>query len=212
MINHKCIADEFNLCFECDRDMSLPILVGLCGAAGSGKDAVATVLRKRYNYRVDSFAAPIYAGVAAMFSVHPKGRLAERSMKEKPWPALLGRTPRYLLQELGTAYGRDLVDKDIWIKLAQKRCEAAPQPSVIADVRFTNEFHWIIDRGGVLIQVIRDQAEPVQDHISETELDRSRAGYTIVNNGTLDDLTAEVIRTMDAMGSRDLFSTQETKK
>lgn len=190
---HDCIKDETGHCFECDKDMrpAPPELIGLCGAAGAGKDSVAKMLQAAYGYRADSFAAPIYAALAAMFGVSVQA-LQDRELKEAPWPALLGHTPRHLLQTLGTEYGRDMIDRDIWLLLADQRRKATGRPTVISDVRFENEAAFIRKSGGLLIHVKRD-TDQVHQHISESALDRDLAEITLDNDGTLHELRAQIL-------------------
>ena len=71
-----------------------------------------------------------------------------------------------------------------------------PVPHVrwaITDVRFPNEAALIRAAGGVVWKVVRPNlALPVDEHPSETSVDLVEADAVLVNDGTLDALTARV--------------------
>lgn len=71
---------------------------------------------------------------------------------------------------------------------------------VITDVRFPNEADAIKERGGIVVRinrfhsVVRDHNIP--EHPSETALDNYSFDYVIDNDGSIDDLTEKVRRTL----------------
>lgn len=168
------------------------MLIGLCGAAGSGKDTVAKILRSRQGFVCVSFAAPIYRAVAAITGLSVE-ELQDRRTKEAtlPW---LDASPRTLLQTLGTEWGRDIVDRDIWIKLAMREA-AGLRRAVLADVRFANEAQAVKDDGGVVWRVTRPAVlldGPAADHASEAGLPDWLIDDVIDNDAGLDALEAAV--------------------
>jgi len=62
------------------------------------------------------------------------------------------------------------------------------QRVVITDVRFENEAMMIKLMGGQLWRVKRLGIGPVNDHVSESELEGYKVNQIFVNNGTLKDL------------------------
>ena len=78
------------------------MLVGLCGAAGAGKNTVADFLTDSdgCTFMQLAFADPLYECVSTITGL-PVARLKDRDVKEAvlPW---LGKSPRQLLQTLGT--------------------------------------------------------------------------------------------------------------
>lgn len=175
------------------------ILIGLCGAAGAGKDTVATRLRERHGFWVMAFADPLYAAVSAITGM-PVAALKDRDLKERPigW---LGKSPRELLQLLGTEFGRNLIREDIWIRRAMETVGAIGMSGeysgcVITDVRFDNEAEAIRGFGGIVFEVTRPGWECLKtvtaSHASERGISRQHILATIVNDGTIADLHAAV--------------------
>lgn len=141
------------------------------------------------------------------------------------WFASLGHhynqlSPRIMLQHLGTEWGRQVVNDDIWIdnlistaeEVLAGCCyereigitgEHAPPPSgvVVSDVRFGNELTRIKDVKGKIVRVTRESADRkskklgIAGHASEAE----QAAFTsdmfdavLANEGTLSELKAAV--------------------
>ena len=147
------------------------MLIGLCGAAGCGKDTLAYEMVIHDAYEQYRFADPI-KNMLRQFHIHDDvWEDHERKEKDIPW---LGRSPRYLAQTLGTEWGRNLVNPDIWLLLAKGRWHHINAEGkgrmVISDVRFENEAKWIRDAGGLVIKIHRGARHQPdnQDHISES--------------------------------------------
>lgn len=173
-------------------------IIGLHGLARSGKDTVAAILAEQTKHtEMLSFATPLKLMLTSLLG---SATYLHESEKEKTieW---LGRSPRYLLQTLGTEWGRDLVHPDIWIRLLERRVEFCRDASliVITDVRFENEAAWV-RKHGQLVHVMRDKRPPIggtDNHASEYGLPIEDADYIIANNGTLDKLR-EIVYTVQA--------------
>jgi hypothetical protein len=137
--------------------MSKELLVGLCGPAGCGKDTVASFMVQRGFHRY-ALAQPIKSMVSLMLS-QPLERWEDREWKEAPIP-WLGRSPRQLAQTLGTEWGREHVDPDLWLKLGMQRWELVKYSAlprlVITDIRFVNEAQAVINAGGTVWKVLRE--------------------------------------------------------
>lgn len=169
------------------------MIIGLCGAAGAGKGSVANVLAAKYFFSEIAFADPLYAMVSALTGMTVE-QLHDREIKEKPiqW---LGKSPRQLLQSLGTEWGRGMVKDDLWVGIAMRTALASAR-AVITDVRFDNEAIAVKNAGGVVWKVVRDShaclAEDTARHTSEAGVSRELVDLTIQNSGTLDDLACTV--------------------
>ena len=161
-----------------------PKLIGLAGKARSGKDTVAGFLPLT---RV-SFAAPLKKGLQVMLQLSDEYVNGDLKDVALDW---LGKSPRQLLQTLGTDWGRDTVHKDLWTIVAAREIESYLQKGmgvVVTDVRFDNEANLIRSMGGVIWHVKRSDAQSVNSHISEAGVTFVNGDKHIRNDGSLDDL------------------------
>lgn len=167
-----------------------PQLIGITGQAGAGKNLAASMVPEA---TILHFADTIYAMLAVMLEV-PIDTLRDRAFKEQrvQW---LGRSPRELLQTLGTEWGRQLVREDVWLAIAARRVEEAIEdgPVVLADLRFDNEAEFIRSRGGQVWEIVRPDAGLPSDHSSENGIRRDLIDLTFVNSGTPEALRAQVL-------------------
>jgi hypothetical protein len=163
-----------------------PRVVGFAGYAGAGKNAAAEAL----GGVVLGFADPLYAGLAVMLGVGEEA-LRDRATKELPLP--LGRSPRHLLQTLGTEWGRELVRSDLWIYRARQRVAEAARlgAEVIAfcDVRFRNELEFLRDELGGQVWWIERPGVVGGSHASDNSLTAADCDRVISNAGSRDQLT-----------------------
>ena len=174
------------------------MLIGLCGAAGSGKNTVADFLTDSNGgpFVQIAFADPLYECVSTITGL-PVDRLKDRDVKEAviPW---LGKSPRQLLQTLGTEWGRGTVHPEIWIRIAMERAGQHQTFSgvVVTDVRFDNEAQAIVDAGGEVWRVARPGwrclADDAATHPSEAGVSDHLIARIIDNSGSLDDLRAQL--------------------
>jgi len=147
---------------------------------------------------------------------------SSREWREQPdewWSARLGRTitPRYILQYWGTEVCRNAFHDDIWIASLENKLRKTSDDVVISDCRFPNEIRAIRKQGGYVIRVTRgpepewydlavaansDQhwthGDPREElrrrgiHASETAWIGTRFDRVIANDGTLDQLYAQI--------------------
>jgi len=164
-------------------------IIGLTGYAQSGKDTLASILVEKYGYSRIAFADKIrdfLYGINPMVACSPTGYLQDLVNlvgwdKAKQEPQV-----RRLLQDLGIS-ARDLIDENIWVTAALGNVDS-DQRVVVTDVRFENEALMIKLMGGQLWRVKRVGVGPVNDHVSESELDGYKMDQIFLNNGTLGDL------------------------
>ena len=163
-------------------------IIGIAGLAGAGKNTVADMIAGAV---VFGFADPLYEGLSAMLGV-PEDMLRNRVNKEAPlvW---LGKSPRELMQTLGTEWGRGMVAQDLWLRIAEQRIAAARGTVVFSDVRFDNEAEWIRNQGGEVWAVLREQ-ETHHTHSSEAGISPRFIDRLIDNRGTLDETRMQVDR------------------
>lgn len=166
-------------------------LIGLTGRAGSGKDTAGQVLVRQLGFHRYAFADPIKRALSAMFGWH-MGVWEDRAWKEGNLPGMRY-SPRLLAQTLGTEWGRS-IDPDFWVHVTESLIHRdTPSRAVITDVRFDNEAKWIQRQGGLVIEILRPDAVPVNQHASELGVHPYLIDFTIVNDGRLSDFESQVL-------------------
>lgn len=118
--------------------------------------------------------------------------------KEDALPLLPERTARQLLQSLGTEWGREMVDSELWVQCWKSQASTALAAgwSVVADdVRRVNEAQAVKDCGGVMVKVIRPDggSERFSNHASEGGLEDWPFDAVLINDGTAADLQRQVM-------------------
>jgi len=165
------------------------LIIGLTGYAQSGKDTVAKILVDNYGYRRIAFADKIRE---LLYETAPN--YIKLIVDEVGWEeAKKYQTVRELLQTTGVG-ARTVFGEDFWIKQALSGYKNIDNV-VFTDVRFTNEADYIKWYPGSQIwRIKRLGVEPVNSHTSETQLDGYPVDQIFVNNGTIADLEALVLR------------------
>lgn len=186
-------------------------LIGICGHARSGKDTVGQYLNQTRpdTYKL-AFADALKAASAAMFGID-LDKFYDDELKEHPDP-VWNVSPRKIAQFFGTEMVRDTLDRlipgmgaNFWIQrmahTLNGQCEIVPYEAdevvVITDVRFQNEYDWIIENGGIIIHLTRPGAEGtvgIPGHASEGSLNfhEPYRTYRLTNDATLEDLHGAV--------------------
>lgn len=164
-------------------------LIGIAGRARSGKDTVANFIVAAIGGYRYSFADPIRAMLAPL-GVNMSDPYWQ-ARKEEPIPAL-GVSPRRMMQTLGTEWGRQLINPDLWLIMAHQRLLQNGPGMVISDVRFDNEAAWIRKHGGRIIHVIRPETKAVEAHASEDGIEMQDTDARLFNSGTLEELQLSV--------------------
>ena len=173
------------------------MIIGLTGRKGCGKSSVAKIFADRLGYEILSFASPI----KDMLRVLGLGEaeLNDPTIKEIPLDEY-GKTPRELMQILGTEFGRERVSQNIWIRALEKKIHP-DKNYVIDDVRFPNEAAMVHARGGKIVRVYRpmQEEEAAKDpHLSEAGLDSEQIDYELRNSSCyVTDLENTVIKTLE---------------
>lgn len=186
-----------------------PSLIGLIGLMGSGKDAVADELFLIGDYKKASFADALRDEVADLIQ---SGRIPDgyppdaakllplfRNDIDAVWRKPTDPNMRVILQKHGTEYRR-AQDPHYWERIALEE-RVLPDRVVFTDVRFKTEAEAIRRAGGVLWFVdrkVRDGCH--EEHVSEEFArveGREFADDVINNNGSLNDLTWEIIRALE---------------
>lgn len=162
-------------------------LIGLHGRAGAGKDTVANQLYLEHNVGRMALAGPLKdmlitglrdVGVSRQVLDDPR-------LKEQVLPAI-GKSPRELMQTLGTEWGRTLVCDDLWLKIAEAHLHYFAKflsAIVVTDVRFENEARWVRAKGGEIWHVLRKFPSNVSAlHASEHGIEMHAGVDSVVMN------------------------------
>lgn len=163
------------------------MIIGLCGAAGSGKNAAAQYLCRKYRAVQFAFADPLYAAISAITGLSVAD-LQDRRRKEAEldW---LPASPRRLLQTIGTEWGRETIHPEIWVMATLRRIDASEAGvAVITDVRFDNEAEAIRRRGGYVWRIVRPGAGLAGEaaaHSSEQGIPDHLVDDEVLNDGDL---------------------------
>lgn len=182
------------------------ILIGLHGLARTGKDTAANYLAAHYALIAYAFASPLKLAVQQMFNL--TADQLNGALKETLLPAI-GKSPRELMQLLGTEWGRHLVHNDLWLLLARQNMDNMLELQdgylpgfVISDVRFENEAAWIRTQGGTVLHLLRPDAAAVNPHISEAGVAIHDNDFVIRNDADLQHLYAQLNHLMLILSRR----------
>lgn len=186
------------------------MLIGLYSSVmQSGKSEVGRHLVDRHGFVLVKFAGPLKAAIAGIlryldYTDSEIEEMLEGGRKEEIIP-LFNKTVRQLLQWEGEA-GREDLDQDVWVRIAATkigRALEAGRDVVVDDVRRLNELTAINLLGGVMAKVYRPSASPYSGHASEGALDHVLMPWTIVNDGSYDDLYRNIDQFLkEAPGAR----------
>lgn len=171
------------------------MLIGIAGPKRSGKDTLAHGLGKALGLPVDSFAAPLRKFVADLLNC---SLATLEECKEHPIKWLDGKTPRQLMQTVGTEWGRDIVHPELWLLALLHRVHA--KGAIVSDVRFPNEAKAILDRGGIVIRLHRDGTGSGDAHISEKPLPVELVSIELDNDDTAEQLIATALEALAEHG------------
>ena len=177
--------------------MRKPIIIGITGRKGCGKDTAANVLVENFGVHRLAFADPLRDVCKVLFGFSSKEML-DRSLKESLRDQYPFETPRETLQKVGTDCIRTHYP-DAWLE-AHRRLSTpilrGGQDVVTPDVRFLNEGFSVRARGGILIRVDADErlGPETDQHVSETEMREIPVDITMPNNGTEEEFNALCLR------------------
>ncbi len=172
-------------------------IIGLVGHKGHGKSVASGALKNSLGFVPLKMAGALKEMFSSMLAymgvsrdeIH---RMIEGDLKEVPHPLLGGKTPRYAMQTLGTEWGRDLIDKELWIRAAVMRASLF-DCVVFDDIRFHNEARAVREAGGVLIRIVRPGFSVDLSHPSEQEIASIACDMGLLNDRSEDDLRRLIV-------------------
>ncbi|MFG3014313.1 hypothetical protein ACGFZB_28620 [Streptomyces cinerochromogenes] len=182
--------------------------IGIIGRARSGKDTAGAWFVNERGYRRVALADPLkeaalrldpiinfvnMGAIAMAPATFLPDRLSELVACDG-WERTKDEYPevRRILQELGAAIRA--IDEDFWLRQALKSTQQANDagtPVVITDVRYRNEATSLARAGFHLLHIDRPGVQHL-DHESEGALGPEDARYLVRNDGTYDDLYAQL--------------------
>jgi hypothetical protein len=184
------------------------MLLGVTGLARSGKDHAARYLARHLALSQYAFAEPLKTMLKSVFGDHfhegDRSDICPETCKSY----------RVMMQTLGTEWGRELMNPQIWVNLVARRWKEinslpAIDGMVLSDVRFDSEAEWITLNGGVIIEIVRPEhhslvekvktAVGLEGHVSEKGIARSYITHTIVNDGSLTDFDISLMGLIDQL-------------
>lgn len=183
------------------------MIIGLTGAARSGKDTVADYLVSRHGFSKSAFAFALRREVAESFNINVDILDIDKDIHsplmnmdrctDKEFASIMSGSmahavngnfsPRKVMQLWGTEYRRSQ-DPDYWVnKVKDKVCDG--RSWVISDLRFFNEYDILKSVGGAVIRIINPRLSVhVSAHSSEEFWKECKADHDIVNDGSKEDL------------------------
>ena len=191
---------------------TLPIVVGIGGLLGSGKDAVADLLVAEHSFAKHFMSEPMGRSLYALNPYIPieyetnGGPNGVRFVRYRDFVDEVGYTAakqnpevRALLQRLGWDVGRLIIGENTWVDIAERSMTSdrrAGLPTVLTGVRTKNEIDLIEKLGGILIWVNRPgnpyTTAASAGHLTETSVGPTDFHIIVENDGTLDELQAKV--------------------
>lgn len=152
-------------------------VIAFIGGKGSGKDTAFKAIEAPGIVNI-KFAEPLKEMLRTylrfrMVDRDVVERMLEGDLKELPCIALDGKSPRHAMQTLGTEWGRDLINSNIWINTARDRIAYHVNQGrrvVITDCRFENEMDMLKDVFNTYVFKVErnDYSAAVDHHLSES--------------------------------------------
>lgn len=176
------------------------------GLKGAGKDTVGDYLVEEYGYVRAKFAALLYASVAALFDTTVEKLDSWKNDPECKVELIGGDgvttslTLRGFLQRYGTEAHRDIFGTDFWVEALTKQLNPTVR-YVITDARFDNELQAVRYQGGRNICVTRPGTDTGDSHASEAAPNPDLIDALLLNNGTIEDLYAQVDSVLKGLSS-----------
>ena len=176
--------------------MKRKMLIGFTAVAGAGKDtAASSIAVHQKSVEIMAFAKPLKDACKILFNFTDE-QLYDPVKKEEMDP-VWERSPRKILQWLGTDVLREHINKEFFtINMKQRIEESKAEYIVISDVRFDNEAELIKSMGGYIIKIVRENATTTQhsSHATEQGISPHLIDHTLENDGTLEDFHEKVGR------------------
>lgn len=183
-------------------------VVAFIGKMGSGKTTAAKHLVDKHGYTRLRFADKLKRMLRVLGLSDEE---VDGDLKSKPCALLGGKTPRHAMITLGTEWGRDMIDPNLWCNALSRELHAQlvlghTNKFVIDDLRFLSEARWVSSLNvrsdypidARMIRILRSDVEGVV-HQSETEQDEIVEDWMIANERTVKDLYNKLDDTLEKL-------------
>lgn len=171
------------------------MIIGLLGKKGSGKDTMADFLVENYHFKQYTYAEPLKKICQDLFSLTDEQmncHVLKETIDER-W----NKTPRQILQQVGTDLFRKHYDENIWVKILKEKLkvESDEQNIVVSDIRHQNELDTVTEFENCLIfRIVRPGCDVSDPHSTENNNLKYKDIITIDNNGTIQDFYEKIKR------------------
>lgn len=173
------------------------MIIGIAGKMKSGKDTAAEAL-VNIGFTKIAFADHLKSVCMHLFDMtHDQVYTLEG---KETIDLRYGRTPREILQFMGTEVVRDNFP-NLWVQHMWRACEGI-ENIVIPDVRFDNEAAFVALNEGVMIEIERPRLQkkgPLAwikekiGHRSERGVNRQLLDYIVINDSSISDLHEQIL-------------------
>lgn len=183
------------------------LIIGLTGPKGVGKSTTARALWENFESKEDYHPYRVsFAGVLDTVLCTVFGSLPSNEDKEKPW--VYGKSLRDLKKSFGTAWGREMVNTEIWVDYLLGKIQQVVSNNdrgglvfIIDDLRMPNEYEALRQYAGrdfVRIELERDGVDYTGDHATERGIEL-QAGDMIcdLDQGTPEEVAAAILDGID---------------
>ncbi len=178
------------------------MIIAVTGRKQHGKNTVCDVLAE-HGFTVIGFADTLKALSYAVdpiigISRHGDPIYLAEAVDELGWEYVKENYPeaRRFLQRMGTEGARKYLGDSVWIDRWAAKVEALHGGDVaVSDLRYTNEAAAVRAYGGLVWRVVRPSRVSITTadaHSSETELESIATDHIFINDGSMDDLAAQV--------------------
>ena len=173
----------------------MPTIIALTGRKGSGKTSLARILSKSHDYWIIPLANPIKVMVEALLKYQgcpqeTAQRMLRGDLKEEPTFYFAGKSPRYVMQTLGTEW-RNLISENLWLDIWENAIYRS-QKVVVDDLRFPHEAERMKKLGGKVIRIARPGIESDNSHPSESAIDQLPVDLELTNDSSIFNLADQL--------------------
>ena len=167
-------------------------IIGLSGKAGSGKDTIADYLVEHHNFTKLAFAGVLKQSMKILFDLSDQ-QLNDSKQKETIDPRW-NKTPRQLMQWLGTDILKYKIRHDFFIIHVKNKISKCKGNIVISDVRFADEASSLKELGATIISIDRPGHKGTLNSSHASEQFEFKPDHLILNNSSKKELFKKILK------------------